>query len=47
MNAPLIQAGENFQNVFASIALATLYFGGIFFIGSRIMAGRAASAAHA
>ncbi|MCW1383129.1 hypothetical protein OLX02_09865 [Novosphingobium sp. KCTC 2891] len=47
MNAPLIQQGENFQNVFASIALATLYFGGIFYIGSRIMAGRAAQAASA
>ncbi len=47
MNAPLIQAGENFLNVFASIALSALYFGGIFLIGTRVMAGRAARAANA
>ena len=47
MNAPLIQAGETFANVFASIALSALYFGGIFFVGAKVMANRAARVANA
>ncbi len=43
MAAPLLQAGESFAHVMASIALATLYFGGIVTLGQIIAARRAAA----
>lgn len=45
MAAPLVQANEHFGDVMLTVALATVYFGVIAYVGRRIIARRARAAA--
>lgn len=38
--APLLQSGENFRDVVLAVLLGAAYFGGVAFIGTRLIAGR-------